>query len=186
MRLRHPVARTRLPVCWDDALVTAFDDVLSANEKYASAFTDPGLPGVAAHGLALLTCMDSRIDPLAMLGLSMGDAKVLRNAGARVSDDVLRALVLAAYLLGVNRVLVIAHTDCGMSRKTEEQAHAAIKEQSGIDTRSLHFAMVSDQESALRADVQRIRSSPYLPADTPVAGAIYDVSTGQLRVVIPE
>ena len=121
-----------------------------------------------------------------MLGLSVGDAKVLRNAGARVTDDVLRTLVLAAYLLGVNRVLVIAHTDCGMSRKTEEQTHAAIKEQTGIDTRSLHFAMVSDQESALRADVQRIRSCPYLPAQTPIAGAIYDVGTGRLRVVIPE
>lgn len=167
-------------------MTSAFADVLSANEKFASAFTDPGLPGVAAHGLAVLTCMDSRIDPLAMLGLSKGDAKILRNAGARVTDDVLRTLVLAAYLLGVNRVLVVAHTDCGMSRKTEEQAHAAITEQSGIDTRSLHFAMVSDQESVLRADVQRIRSSPYLPAQTPVAGAIYDVTTGQLRVVVPE
>jgi carbonic anhydrase len=166
--------------------VGGFDDVLSANEQFASTFDDPGLRGVAACGLAVLTCMDSRIDPLAMLGLSKGDAKILRNAGARVTDDVLRTLVLAAYLLGVNRVLVVAHTDCGMSSKTEEQTHAAIHQQSGIDTRSLHFAMVSDQESVLHADVQRIRSSPYLPAHTPVAGAIYDVNSGRLRVVVPE
>lgn len=167
-------------------MVNAFDDVLSANEKFASAFTDPELPGVAAHGLAVLTCMDTRIDPLAMLGLRTGDAKILRNAGARVTDDMLRTLVLSAYLLGVKRVLVVAHTDCGMSSKTEDQVHATIKEQSGIDSRSLHFAMVSNQESVLRADVQRIRSSPYLPAQTPVAGAIYDVATGRLRIVVPE
>jgi carbonic anhydrase len=99
--------------------VNAFDDVLSANEKFASAFTDPGLPGSAAHGLAVLTCVDSHIDPLAMLGLTKGDGKILRNAGARVTDDVLRTLVLAVYLLGVNRILVVARTDCGMSRKTQ-------------------------------------------------------------------
>lgn len=167
-------------------MVSAFDDVLSANEGFASAFADPGRPGVAARGLAVLTCMDTRIDPLAMLGLAVGDAKILRNAGARVTDDMLDTLVLSAYLLGVKRVLVIAHTHCGMSSKTEEQVHATIKEQSGIDSRSLHFAMVSDQESVLRADVQRIRSSPYLPAQTPVAGAIYDVTTGRLRVAVPD
>lgn len=167
-------------------MVNAFDDVLAANEKFASTFTDPGLPGVAAHGLAVLTCMDTRIDPLSMLGLHTGDAKILRNAGARVTDDVLRTLILSAYLLGVKRVLVVAHTDCGMSSKTEEQVHTTIKERSGIDSRSLHFAMVSDQESVLHADVQRIRSSPYLPTPTPVAGAIYDVTTGRLRVVVPE
>lgn len=167
-------------------MVSAFDDVLTANEKFASTFTNPGLPGIAAHGLAVLTCMDTRIDPLTMLGLRTGDAKILRNAGARVTDDMLRTLVLAAYLLGVNRVLVVAHTDCGMSSKTEDQVHATIKEQSGIDSRSLNFAMVSNQESVLRADVQRIRSSPYLPPHTPVTGAIYDVATGRLRVVVPE
>ena len=164
----------------------AFEDVLSANEKFASTFVDPGLAGVAAQGLAVLTCMDSRIDPLAMLGLRKGDAKILRNAGARVTDDTLRTLVLATYLLGVRRVLIVAHTDCGMSRKTEDEAHAAILEQHGIDTRSLHFAMVSDQEAVLRTDVQLVRSLPYLPAQTPVAGAIYDVNTGRLRVVVPE
>jgi len=163
-----------------------FDDVLAANETFASSFTDPGLPGVAAQGLAAVTCMDSRIEPLAMLGLSRGDAKILRNGGARVTDDVLRTLILAVYLLGVKRVLVVAHTDCGMSRKTDEQTHALIKEQSGLDTRSLDFAMVSDQAATLRADVQRIRSSPYLPPAMPVLGAIYNVSTGGLSVVVPE
>jgi carbonic anhydrase len=167
-------------------MVSAFDDVLSGNDEFASGFTDPGLAGIAARGLAVLTCMDSRIDPLAMLGLSKGDAKILRNAGARVTDDVLRTLVLATYLLGVSRVLIVAHTDCGMSRKSDEQAHEAIQAQSGIDTRSLHFAMVSDQSSVLREDVQRIRSWPYLPAQMPVVGGIYDVNTGRLSTIVPE
>ncbi len=88
-----------------------FDDVLNANAAYAESFTDGGRPGKAARGLAVVTCMDSRISPLAMLGLQDGDAKILRNAGARVTEDVLRTLVLATHLLGVTRVMVVAHTD---------------------------------------------------------------------------
>src|SRR5581483_4281305 len=93
----------------------AFADLLAANELYAESFGSPRLPARAAKGLAILTCMDSRIDPLAMLGLRPGDAKILRNAGARVTDDVLRTLVLASCLLGVHRAMVIAHTDCRMA-----------------------------------------------------------------------
>src|SRR5687768_1197660 len=91
-----------------------FDDVLTANAAYAGSFRNEGLPATAAKGLAILTCMDSRIDPLGMLGLRPGDAKILRNAGARVTDDVLRTLVLAHHLLGVDRAMVIAHTRCRM------------------------------------------------------------------------
>src|SRR3954453_13309411 len=96
----------------DDAV---FADVLAGNERHASAYRPAQREGRAAKGLALLTCMDSRIDPLAMLGLQAGDAKILRNAGARVTDDVLRTLVLATYLLGVHRVMVVAHTNCRMA-----------------------------------------------------------------------
>src|ERR1700761_3047249 len=96
-----------------------FDDVLAANADYAARFTDRGLAGRAARGLAVITCMDSRISPLQMLGLTDGDAKILRNAGARVTDDVLRTLVLAVHLLGVERVLLIAHTDCRMTKVTD-------------------------------------------------------------------
>src|SRR6187200_2659898 len=103
-----------------------FDDVLAANEEYASGFRHNGLESVAAKGLAVLTCMDSRIEPLAMLGLRPGDAKILRNAGARVTDDVLRTLVLATYLLGVRRVLVVPHIGCRMSAEDEGEVHAAI------------------------------------------------------------
>ncbi len=169
-----------------DDVSNGFDDLLAANARYAERFHDSDLAGPAARGLAVVTCMDSRIDPLQMLGLSTGDAKVLRNAGGRVTDDVLRALVLAAHLLAVTRVMVIAHTDCRMTKVNEAQAHEAIRAASGVDTRSLEFGTIGDQDETLRCDVQRIRSSPYLPAGLPVVGCVYDVSTGAMRVEVPE
>ena len=125
--------------------------------------------------------MDSRIEPLEMLGLRPGDAKILRNAGARVTDDVLRTLVLASYLLGVDRAMVIAHTNCRMAADNEDAVHEAVQAAGGPDTRSLNFLVSPDQEAALRVDVQRIRSYPYSPAR--VGGFIYDVDTGLLRRV---
>ncbi|MGH3095068.1 MAG: beta-class carbonic anhydrase, partial [Streptosporangiales bacterium] len=148
--------------------VEAFDDVLAANARY----TAPNVPGRAARGLAVITCMDSRIDVLAMLGLQAGDAKVLRNVGARVTGDVLSALVLAVHVLGVNRVLVIAHTDCRMSKATDDELHAEMLAR-GLDTRSLDFHMIEDQAATLGRDVQKVRSSPYLPAELAVAGGLY-------------
>ena len=139
-----------------------FADVLAANEMYAHDFRLARLPAVAARGLAVVTCIDSRIEPLAMLGLNPGDAKILRNAGARVTDDVLRTLVLASHLLGVERAMVIAHTNCRMAVGGEDEVHEAVREAGGPDTRSLVFLVTSDQEATLRADVQRVRSWPYL------------------------
>jgi carbonic anhydrase len=161
----------------------AFDDVLTANVDYAEAYGSAELTGWAAKNLAVITCMDSRIDPLAVLGMQPGDVKILRNAGARVTDDVLRTLVLATYLLGVDRVLVMPHTNCKMASGTEEEIHEAIWEQSGIDTRSVEIRTVLDQQAALMTDVTRIRAYPLLPADLVVAGAILDLDTGR---VIPQ
>ena len=166
-------------------MTSGFDDLLAANQEFASRFSDSELPGRAARGLAVVTCMDSRIDPLQMLGLAKGDATILRNAGARVTDEVLRTLVVAVHLLGVERVMVVAHTDCRMATVTDEQVHEAIRERTGIDTRSLQFGTMDDQRAALAADVQRISSSPYLPADLPVLGCSYDVRSGRLEVVVP-
>lgn len=160
--------------------MTAFDDLLAANASYAATFRDSELTGRAARGLAVVTCMDSRIDPLGLLGLKPGDAKILRNAGARVTDDVLRTLVLAVYLLGVDRVLVMPHTDCGMAKVTDADVHELTLKH-GVDTRSLEFHTVPDQHKALEHDLTRIRTSPFLPAGMPVAGAIYDVRTGRLN-----
>ena len=110
---------------------SAFADVLAGNKSYARDFRLAGLEPVAAKGLAVLTCMDSRIEPLEMLGLAPGDAKILRNAGARVTDDVLRTLVLATYLLGVDRAMVVAHTNCRMAAGDEDDVHAAVSEAGG-------------------------------------------------------
>jgi carbonic anhydrase len=165
--------------------VTPFDDVLAANADYADAFEPTGRPGQAARGLAVVTCMDSRIDPLTMLGLEKGDAKILRNAGGRVTDDVLRTLVLATHLLGVDRVMVVEHTDCKMASATDDQVHQAILDESGIDTRSLEFRTMDDQLASLAQDVQRVRSSPYLPKGVETAGFLYDVKTGRLQQVVP-
>lgn len=163
-----------------------FDDVLKANEEFAGSYNCSHLTGRAARGLAIVTCMDSRIDPLPMLGLAKGDAKILRNAGARVTDDVLRTLVLAVHLLAVDRVMVVAHTDCRMTKNTDDQVHAAIRADSGLDTRSLEFGAISDQRAVLTHDVQRVRSSPYLPDDLPVLGCVYDLDTGRINVLIEE
>lgn len=162
---------------------SGFDDVLAANETYAASYGLGGLEARAARGLAVLTCMDSRIEPLQMLGLRPGDAKILRNAGARVTDDVLRTLVLATYLLGVKRAMIVAHTRCRMTAGDEDAVHEAIGEAGGPDTRSLAFLTTSDLEATLRHDVQRVRSYPYL-ADLEVGGFVYDVDTGRLRPVV--
>ena len=161
----------------------SFADIVSANETFVEDFQHSELTGTARKGLAIVTCMDSRISPLAVVGMQAGDAKILRNAGARVTDDVLRTLVLASYLLGVNRVLVMPHTDCRMARDDEATIHATIEEQFGVNTRSLEFQTVSDQRAALEIDVRRIREYPLLRPGVVVVGAIYNVMTGQLALV---
>ncbi len=159
-----------------------FSDVLEANEQFSATYRDADLRGQAHRGLAVLTCMDSRIDPLRMLGLVPGDAKILRNAGARVTDDVLRTLVLASYLLGVNRVMVVPHTDCRMTVEAEDEVHRAIAATGGPDTRSLSFLTTGDVRESLAHDVQRVRSFPYLN-DLRVAGFIYHLESGRIEQI---
>jgi carbonic anhydrase len=163
--------------------ISEFSDIVSANASFVKDFKHSGLTGTARKGLAIVTCMDSRISPLAVVGMQAGDAKILRNAGARVTEDVLRTLVLASYLLGVSRVLVMPHTDCRMAISDEASIHTTINEKFGVDTSSLEFRTVADQRAALAEDVARIRSYPLLQKGVSVAGAIYNVSTGQLEPV---
>ena len=160
-----------------------FSDILDGNKVYAQSFDDQHLTGRAAKGLAIITCMDSRISPLDIMGLNPGDVKILRNAGARVTDDVLRTLVLATFLLGVNRILVMPHTDCRMASATEQEIHEAISNDYGVDTRSVEFRTVRDQLSALITDVTRVRTYPLLAPNVTVAGAVFDVHTGLLNPI---
>jgi carbonic anhydrase len=161
----------------------AFADVLESNAKFAREFQSQGLTGQALKGLAIVTCIDSRIDPLAVVGMQPGDVKILRNAGARVTEDVLRTLLLASYLLGVKRVLVMPHTDCMMASATEQEIHARILKDFGVDSQSVEIQTVSDQYRALQQDVRRIRSAPLLPSGLMVGGAVYDVRSGRLEPV---
>ena len=157
-----------------------FDDVLGANRRYRTEFHDSGLEGKAARGLAVLTCIDSRIDPLAMLGLRAGDAKILRNAGARVTQDSLRSLVLAANLLDVTRVCVVQHTDCAMVGSTEDEIRDRIGTLRGLDVTGWDFLTTNDQLATLRADLELIRLCELLPPGLQVGGFIFDVQSGEL------
>ena len=159
----------------------AFKDLTEANDEYIKSFKYSDLTGVAQRGLAIVTCMDSRINPLSVVGMRSGDAKILRNAGARVTEDVLRTLVLATYLLNVNRILVMPHTDCKMAENDEADFHKLIDEQYGVNTSSLEFRTSRDQRGALATDLNRVRSYPLLREGVVVAGAIYDVKTGTIE-----
>ena len=160
-----------------------FQDLIKANEDFSAGFKPTGLSGQAVKGLAIVTCMDSRIAPLTIVGMNVGDAKILRNAGARVTEDVLRTLVLATHLLGVNRVLIMPHTDCRMASAEEHEMHQQILEKSGIDTRSVEIRTVRDQKAALIKDITRVETYPLLASNIKVMGAIYDVETGKLNPV---
>lgn len=162
-----------------------FDDLFDSNQRYMETFRDTGMPGTAAKHLAVLTCIDTRIDPLAMLGLHPGDAKIIRNAGARVTDDSLRSLVLATNLLHVERVCVVAHTDCAMSGATEDEMRGRITEASGTDASGWSFLTTTDQTHTLRDDISRIHACELIPDDLVVGGFIFDVHNGELREVIP-
>ena len=160
-----------------------FADALAANAEYVQGFNYSGLTGVAQRGLAIVTCMDSRITPLSVVGMKSGDAKILRNAGARVTEDVLRTLVLATYLLGVKRILIMPHTNCRMAMGEESDIHEIILKEHGVDTRSLEFGIVSDITQALITDVNRVRKYPLLNDGVVVGGAIYDVTSGKITPV---
>lgn len=135
-----------------------FAELLHANARYAATFAHGGLEANAARGLAVVTCIDSRIEPLQMLGLAPGDAKILRNAGARITDDVLRTLVLATNQLGVEHVAVVVHTDCA--------------------------ATEDDQAGVLASDIDRIHADVNIPGDIATIGLRYDVRTGSLEQLV--
>lgn len=157
-----------------------FDDLLEANARYRAGFHDAGLKGTAAKGLAVLTCIDSRIDPLAMLGLRPGDAKIIRNAGARVTDDALRSLVLATNLLGVTRVCVVQHTDCAMVGHTDDEVRSRIEAASGTSAAGWEFLATNDQRATVAADLARLASCALLPPGLEVGAFVFDVRTGGL------
>ncbi len=162
-----------------------FDDLLEANRRYGENFPHRGVSAPAARGLAVLTCMDSRLDPLRALGLEVGDFKMLRNAGGRLTADMESDVVLASHLLNVRRVLIMPHTQCAMTVADDAAVTAAILETSGLDTTGRDWGTDPDQRARLQHDVLRLRHASGLHPETVVAGAIYDVDTGLMDIVVP-
>lgn len=160
-----------------------FDDLLRANAEFAADFNLGGFDGIAHAGVAVVTCMDSRIDPLRMLGLSYGDAKIFRNPGGRITPQALEALVLGAHLLRVDRILIVPHTRCAMASQTEAELRDAVSASAGVDATWQSFSVISDQRAALKEDIRRVRSHPLIPDSVKVGGFLYDVDTGLLDEV---
>jgi carbonic anhydrase len=159
-------------------------ELLAANEKYAATFTSGDLPPLPKRKLAIITCMDCRLDVFKMMGLGEGDAHVLRNAGARVTPDVIRSLILSYQVLGTREFVVIHHTECGLKQITNEGVREELRERGGMAVEELDFLPFTDQVAALGEDVRTIRNSHFIPDDIPVAGLIYDVKTGRLEHVV--
>jgi carbonic anhydrase len=180
------------------------DEVLAANAAYAENFGEKGqLPLPPGRKFAILTCMDARIDPAKLAGLSEGDAHVIRNAGGRASDDALRSLIISYKLLGTQEWFVIHHSDCGMTYFTDEVIRGLLTSSlktASVDATGWHdsgegpgssegdyidWLTIKDQASSVKADVERIRQNPLVPGNIPVYGYIYDVKTGRL-IEVPE
>lgn len=160
-----------------------FEDLLDANREYAGSFDLSGFDGVARAGVAIVTCMDSRIDPLRMIGLEPGDAKILRNPGGRVTDQVLVALVLGVNLLNVQRILVVQHTRCAMAASTESELKERLTVASGQDASWMSLNVITDQLEDIRTEVGKARTHPLLAGHAVVGGFLYDVDTGLLQAV---
>lgn len=164
-----------------EAMTDDFSDLIDANKTFAQYFSLSGFDGIAHAGVAVVTCMDSRIDPLGMLGLQPGDAKIFRNPGGRVTAAALEALVLGVHLLNVKRVLVVPHTRCAMTTSSEVELRAKIGEAAGQDASWQGFHVVHDQLAALEQDVAAVRSHPLVPDTIEVGGFVYDVDTGLIN-----
>ncbi|MBA2952418.1 carbonic anhydrase [Nocardioides sp. MAH-18] len=160
--------------------MVSFDDLLAANREFAADFSYGGFDGVARAGVAIVTCMDSRIDPLGIIGLEPGDAKIFRNPGGRVTEAALEAIVLGVHLLNVRRVLVVPHTRCAVASNSEETLRERVAASAGVDATWQRFHVIEDQVATLGLDVHRVTSHPLIPDTVEVGGFVYDVDTGLL------
>jgi carbonic anhydrase len=158
------------------------DELLEANAEYARSFNLGDLPIPPAKKLAIVTCMDARIDTGKAFGLKEGDAHIIRNAGGR-ARDALRSLVISERLLGTREIAVIHHTDCGMVRFTNRDLHDKVKQDLGADASDIDFLPFTDTEESVREDVAYLLSSPLIPGDVVIRGFVYDVQSGRLNEV---
>ena len=158
------------------------DELLQNNEAYAESFDKGDLPLPPAKGVAVVACMDARLNVHGMLGLQEGDAHVIRNAGGVITDDAIRSLAISQRLLDTREIILIHHTDCGMLTFSDDELKQQIQDDVGIKP---HFPMESftDLESDVRQSIARIQASPFIPHKDSVRGFVYEVETGRLREV---
>jgi carbonic anhydrase len=162
--------------------MTATDELLKNSEKHAEGFDKGDLPMPPAKKVAIVACMDARVNPYPIFSLELGDAHVIRNAGGVVTDDEIRSLAISQRLLGTEEVILMHHTDCGMLTFSDQEFRQQIQEDTGIKP-SWSAEAFDDLEADVRQSINRIKSSPFIPNKDSIRGFIYDVETGSLREV---
>lgn len=162
--------------------MSVIDELVTSNASYANAFQHGALPLPPARKVALVVCMDARIDPAKALGLKEGDAHVIRNAGGRFADA-LRSLAISQTLLGTEEVAFVHHTDCGMLTFTDASIREQLKKNQKVDADHIAFLAFDDLDESVRADLRAYRASSLVRQDIPVRGFVYDVKTGAVREV---
>jgi carbonic anhydrase len=162
--------------------MTVIDDLLANNAAFAESFDGASAGVVPAKKVIVLTCMDSRLDPVSVLGLTPGDAHVLRNAGGLASDDAIRSIMLSQRRLGTVSIMVIHHTDCGMLSLDEQEVNEQIEAETGVRP-PFSLGAFSDLEANVKDTIARIEASPFIPCKDAIRGFVYEVETGRLREV---
>jgi carbonic anhydrase len=162
--------------------MTVTDELIAHNETYAANFDKGDLPLPPARKVAVVACMDARVNPYGILGLSEGDAHVIRNAGGVVTDDEIRSLAISQRLLGTEEIILIHHTDCGMLTFTDDEFKRSIQDDTGIKPEWAAEAF-SDLDEDVRQSIARIKASPFIPRKDSVRGFVYEVESGRLREV---
>ena len=162
--------------------MSATDELLENNARYAESFEKGDLPLPPARGLAVVACMDARLDTHKLLGLDEGDAHVIRNAGGVVSDDAIRSLVISQRLLGTREIVIIQHTDCGMLTFRDDDVKDAIEADTGLRP-SFALEAFGDLEENIRQSIRRVKANPFIPVKDSVRGFVYDCATGRLNEV---
>ncbi len=162
--------------------MSATDDFITANQDYADNFTKGGQPMPPAKKIAVVACMDARIETGRLLGLEEGDAHVIRNAGGVATDDVIRSLAISQRLLGTTEIVLIHHTDCGMLTFKDDALKSQIEEDTGLRP-AFALEAFDDPEGDVRQSVRRIKANPFIPHKDSIRGFVYDVETGLLNEV---
>jgi carbonic anhydrase len=162
--------------------MSAIDELLERNARYAENFSEGGLSAPPSMQVAIVACMDARLETGALLGLAEGEAHVVRNAGGAVTDDAIRSLVISQRLLGTREVMLVHHTDCGMASFRDDDLRRQIEQETGVRP-PFAFESFADAEADVRQSIERLRASPFLPHKDGIRGFLYEVETGRLREV---